>query len=188
MEMNAFVLAGGQSSRMGSDKALLKFRGGTLLQAALAQAAAVAGRVRIVGGREKYGAYGEVIEDAYPGQGPLAGIHAALRASESDLNVVLAVDTPLVDPEYLRKLAELAQKSGAVVTVTRTSDGRLHPLCAVYRKPFADVAEQALREKRNKIDALFGQVATEYVEPASLGFDERMLANVNTTDDLDKIV
>ena len=186
--MNAFVLAGGQSSRMGTDKALLKFRGRTLLEHALAQALAAAGDVQIVGAREKYGAYGDVIEDVFAGQGPLAGIHAALRASDSDLNLVLAVDTPLVETEYLKQLAASAEKSGAVVTVTRTSDGRLHPLCAVYRKSFAGVAEQALREKRNKIDALFEQVPAEYIEPARMGFDERMLANVNTPDDLDKIV
>jgi molybdopterin-guanine dinucleotide biosynthesis protein A len=173
---------------MGSDKALLKFRGRTLIELALEHASAVATRVRIVGSREKYAAYGEVIEDVYPGQGPLAGIHAALRASERDRNLILAVDAPLIELEYLRQLTASAEKSGAAVTVTRTSDGRLHPLCAVYRKSFADVAERALREKRNKIDALFAQVMTEYVEPAALGFDERMLANVNTPDDLDKIV
>ena len=188
MEINAYVLAGGKSSRMGSDKALLKFRGRTLIESALAQASAAASRVRIVGSREKYAAYGDVIEDVYPGQGPLAGIHAALQASEQDHNLILAVDTPLIEIEYLKKVAEEAWTSGAVVTVTRTSDGRLHPLCAVYHKRFADAAERALREKRNKIDALFARVTTQYVEPAALGFDESMLANVNTPDDLDKIV
>jgi molybdopterin-guanine dinucleotide biosynthesis protein A len=184
MELSAFVLAGGRSSRMGADKALLAFRGRTLLQIALDVAGSVAGSCRIVGSRENYGAYGEVVEDVYTGQGPLAGIHAALRASVTDLNLVLAVDTPLIDAAFLRHLAARAEESGAVVTVPRTSDSRLHPLCAVYRRSFADVAESALRGKQNKIDAVYAQVAVAYVSPAGEGFDEKMMTNLNTPEDV----
>jgi molybdenum cofactor guanylyltransferase len=181
MELSAFVLAGGRSSRMGADKALLEFRGRTLLERAMETSRDVAGACRIVGSTEKYG---DVIEDVYVGQGPLAGIHAALRASSTDRNLVLAVDTPLMTPDFLRHLAVEAERSGAVVTVPRTRDSRLHPLCAIYRKSFADLAESALREQRNKIDALFSFVTVVYVSPAGAGFDERIFANVNTPEDL----
>jgi len=187
MELSAFVLAGGQSSRMGADKALLIFRGRTLLERALGTASEVAGACRIVGSREKYGKFGDVIEDDYAGQGPLAGIHAALHASATNFNLVLAVDTPLIGVDFLRHLASRAQESGAVVTVTRTSDARLHPLCAVYRRSFADVAEQALKERRNKIDALFSLVPVEYVEPGAAGFDESMFVNLNAPEDLENV-
>lgn len=187
MELSAFVLAGGRSSRMGVDKALLEFRGRTLLDRALELASEVAASCRIVGQRERYAAYGDVIEDAYPGQGPLAGIHAALRASTTDCNLVLAVDTPLLAPDFLRHLVAEGERSGAIVTVPRTVDSRLHPLCAVYRRGFADVAEPALREGRNKIDALFPLVAVQYVSPAAAGFDERMLVNLNSPDDVAQV-
>ena len=187
MELSAFVLAGGSSSRMGADKALLAFRGRTLLEYALALAGGVAASCRIVGSLEKYEKYGDVIEDAYAGQGPLAGIHAALRATATDFNLVLAVDTPLIAPDFLRHLSARAQDSNAFVTVPRTADSRLHPLCAVYRRSFADVAEQALREGRNKIDALFPLVPVEYVAPAAAGFDESMFVNLNTTEDLENV-
>jgi molybdopterin-guanine dinucleotide biosynthesis protein A len=185
MELSAFVLAGGRSSRMGSDKALLPFRGRTLLDRARELGREVAGSCRCVGSRDRYG--DDVIEDVYAGHGPLAGIHAALRAGATELNLILAVDTPLLTPEYLRHLVAQAERSGAVATVTRTADGRLHPLCAVYRKSFADIAEGALREGRNKIDALFANVPTEYVEPAPAGFDERIFTNLNTPEDLAKL-
>ena len=184
MELSAFVLAGGRSTRMGSDKALLEFRGRTLLDRALDLARDVAESCRIVGSREKYAAFGDVIEDVYPEQGPLAGIHAALRATATDHNVILAVDTPLLTSDFLRHLRAQSERSGAVVTVPRTQDGRLHPLCAVYRRSFADVAETALRDKRNKIDALFPLVTVEYVSPAAAGFDERMFTNLNTSEEL----
>jgi molybdopterin-guanine dinucleotide biosynthesis protein A len=184
MELSGFVLAGGSSSRMGADKALLVFRGRTLLEHALQLAGALAGSCRIVGSRQKYENYGVVIEDVCPGHGPLAGIHAALRASTADFNLVLAVDTPLLSVDFVRHLSARAQDSGAVVIVPRTADARLHPLCAIYRRSFADVAEQALREGRNKIDALFPLVPVEYVDPAAAGFDESMFVNLNTPEDL----
>lgn len=187
MELSAFVLAGGRSSRMGADKALLPFRGRTLLERALDLARTVTASPRIVGSREQYSAYGEVIEDAYPGQGPLAGIHAALRASGTDFNLVLAVDTPLLQPEFLRHLGSRAESTGAVVTVPRTAEGQLHPLCAIYRRSFAGIAEAALRERRNKIDALFSLVTVEYVGISGSGFDENMFANLNTPQDLENV-
>lgn len=184
MELSAFVLAGGRSSRMGADKTLLEFRGRTLLERTLELARELAGSVCIVGSREKYGAFGDVIEDVYPAQGPLAGIHAALRASATDQNLVLAVDMPLLRADFLRHLAREATRSGGIVTVPRTQDGRLHPLCAIYLRGFAETAESALREKRNKIDALFSLVAVEYVSPSGAGFDEGIFANVNTPEEL----
>ena len=74
-DVAAFVIAGGQSSRMGRDKAFLTLGGSTLLERALAVARCVSQEVTIVGQREKFAACGNVIEDVYPGQGPLAGIH-----------------------------------------------------------------------------------------------------------------
>ena len=82
--VNAFVMAGGKSSRMGQDKAFLQLGARTLLARALELAGAVAGSTCIVGNPEKFAGMGPVIPDAYPGQGPLAGIHAALTASDTE--------------------------------------------------------------------------------------------------------
>ena len=94
--VTAFVLAGGKSTRMGTDKAFLQFRGRTLLANALKLTRAVAGEVRIVGDSTKFADFGAVVEDVYPGCGPLGGIHAALKSSDTDLNVVIGVDLPML--------------------------------------------------------------------------------------------
>jgi len=78
--ISVFVLAGGRSSRMGSDKALLTYGSHTLLERAL-RIASECGKIYIVGARDRYANFGETIEDIYPGCGPLGGIHAALRAT-----------------------------------------------------------------------------------------------------------
>jgi molybdopterin-guanine dinucleotide biosynthesis protein A len=184
--LNGFVLAGGQSSRMGADKALLDFRGRTLLEQALETVSKVASCVWIVGSREKFATFGSVIEDEFPGHGPLGGIHAALRASQENLNLMLAVDMPFVEVRFLEYLAKEASRAAAIVTVPRAGGG-WQPLCAVYRREFAEIAEPALRAGSNKIDPLFGQVSLRVVEETELkerDFSAELFRNLNTPEDL----
>jgi molybdenum cofactor guanylyltransferase len=183
----AFVLAGGQSTRMGVDKAFVQLEGCTLLAHALALAKSVTSDVRIVGSPQKFAAFGEVVEDEFPQHGPLAGIHAALRASSSELNLMLAVDMPFVEVPFLEYLfQEAARHEGAVVTIPRAA-GAWQTLCAVYRKPFADLAEQALRQGKNKIDPLFRDIEMRIVEEHELtqqNFSPEMFRNLNTLEEL----
>jgi molybdenum cofactor guanylyltransferase len=183
----AFVLAGGQSTRMGADKAFVQLEGRTLLAHALALAKSVTSDVRIVGSAEKFAAFGEVVEDEFPQHGPLAGIHAALRASSSELNLMLAVDMPFVEVTFLEYLfQEAARHESAMVTIPRAA-GAWQTLCAVYRKPFADLAEQALRQGKNKIDPLFRDIEMRIVEEHELtqqNFSPEMFRNLNTLEEL----
>lgn len=186
--LTAFVLAGGKSSRMGRDKAFVELAGEMLLSRALKLASAVAREVRIVGDTRKFASFGRVIEDVYRNCGPLGGIHAALSSSATELNLMLAVDLPFIVPEFLEYLLLQARESGAMVTVQRADRG-LQPLCAVYRRGFADAAEQSLREGKNKIDALFAKVETYVIEEDELvqaGFSADIFRNLNTLDDLEK--
>jgi molybdopterin-guanine dinucleotide biosynthesis protein A len=207
MDVSAFILAGGNSSRMGTDKAFLTLGGRTLLCRALELARSTgtlheqgfpdrapqdgpAGHepgatVFIVGNRHRFAPYGEVIEDVFRGQGPLGGIHAALRASHSQLNLVLAVDTPFVQVEFLRYMVEQARATAALVSVPRIG-GYYHPLCAVYRLAFRERAEAALQAGRNKIDPLFTPDITRVIDEAELArlsFPATMFDNLNTRED-----
>lgn len=180
-----FILAGGQGSRMGADKAFLNFGGCTLLERAIAVLRRVCD-VAIVGDPAKFSPYGTVIEDAYPGRGPLAGIHAALMHSSAELNLMLAVDMPLVSTDLLAFLFASAARTSALVTVPHSARG-FQPLCAVYRRPFATAAEQALKAGKNKVDALFAAIPVRVIEGADLasaGFSDQVFLNLNTPEDL----
>jgi molybdopterin-guanine dinucleotide biosynthesis protein A len=186
--VTAFVLAGGKSSRMRSDKAFLRLGDETLLTQALKLAGAVASEVCIVGDAKKFAAFGRVVEDVYRERGPLGGIHAALSGSTTEVNVMLAVDLPFVTQKLLQYLLSRALESGAMVTVPRTGSG-FQPLGAVYRRGFAEVAEQSLLEGKNKIDSLFARVETCVIEESELvraGFSEQMFRNLNTPEELEK--
>src|SRR6266446_5976765 len=132
-----YILTGGKSSRMGTEKAFLDFGGSTLLERAIAVVRETSLNFAIVGDPAKFAAYGAVIADLYADCGPLAGIHAALMHSSAELNLMLAVDMPFVTRELLAFLFAAAEEGDAIVTVPRSGKG-LQPLCAVYRADFSE--------------------------------------------------
>ena len=186
-DVAAFILAGGKSTRMGTDKAFVTFDGRTLLSRALEAARSVTCNVRIVGDPGKFTPFAPVVEDIFRECGPLGGIHAALRGSEFDLNLMLAVDLPFVSPSLLQFLIDRARDSAAAAaTVPRTAHG-WQPLCAVYRRQFTYIAEKALRERRYKIDALFETARAQAIHEEELraaGFSPDLFQNLNTPEDL----
>ena len=189
-DLSVFILAGGKSTRMGADKAFVTLDGRTLLARALELARSLTPDVRIVGDPAKFVPFAPVVEDIFRECGPLGGIHAALRASQTELNLILAVDVPFVSAALLQYLIARARNSGnATVTVARAGGG-WQPLCAVYRREFADVAEEALRAGRYKIDKLFepahAQLITEE-ELKAAGFSSKMFCNLNTQEELEAV-
>jgi len=185
-DLTAFILAGGNSTRMGTDKAFAMLNGRSLLARALGVCRTITSEVWIVGDRKKFAPFAPVVEDVFPGCGPLAGIHAALRASGTDLNLVLAVDLPFVSPALLHFLVAHARQDAAIVTLPRAGKG-WQPLCAVYRRAFAHAAETALRAGRYKIDALFDPALTRAIgeeELRNAGFSPEVFRNLNTPEEL----
>jgi molybdopterin-guanine dinucleotide biosynthesis protein A len=131
----AFVLAGGRSTRMGQDKALLQVAGVSLLEHALdkLRALGTSAAPRIVGLRPDLSSYAPVVPDLHPGCGPLSGIEAALAATTQPLNLFLPVDLPLLPAGLLGWMLRRAEITGALATVPRVN-GRPQPLCAVYHR------------------------------------------------------
>lgn len=122
-DLTVFILAGGKSTRMGADKAFVTLDGRTLLARALELARSLTPDVRIVGDPAKFAAFAPVVEDIFRECGPLGGIHAALRASQTELNLILAVDVPFVSAALLQYLIARARNSGnATVTVARAGE------------------------------------------------------------------
>lgn len=184
-DATAFILAGGQSSRMGSDKAALVYEGETLLKRSLDVACKACDRVLICGLRARYGSFGEVIEDIEPGRGPLSGIHAALHTTQTELNLILSVDMPLMDSGFLRWLLQQARAGEQLITAPEAL-GELQPLCAVYRRQVFSDVDGALAAQQYKVTALFRRAATRIIgegEIEAAGFDTKIFTNVNTPEE-----
>lgn len=172
---------------MGSDKALLPLADGNFLTVAVRNARAVCPSPVIVGDAARYGEFGMVVEDRFPGCGPLGGIHAALCATRCELNLVLSVDLPMMTPAFLCWLVREAVAGDTLVTVPRLH-GRSETVCAVYRKSILPVVERALIAGDFKVGRVYADVPVRYVseeEIGAAGFQEALFRNVNTPDDYD---
>jgi molybdenum cofactor guanylyltransferase len=140
-QIAGFILAGGESSRMGRDKALLELRGEPLIVRTARLVESVVGVPAVIGDAAAYRALGlRTIADDWPGAGPLGGIATALRASNAPWSLVVACDMPYLTKPWLEYLAARAVASQADAVVAM-NEGGAEPLCAAYSKR----AEQPLR-------------------------------------------
>jgi molybdopterin-guanine dinucleotide biosynthesis protein A len=175
-----FVLAGGRSSRMGRDKALLPFRGGALVECVAHTVGEAAGAVMLVGNPELYAPLGFlVIPDLYPGEGPLGGILTALAHSSAAWNLVAACDMPGLTLEVLRDLFDRATTTEADIVLPAGPSGCPEPLCAIYHIRSLPALQRAFAGGTRKITA-----AIEGLRTLSVSVPEAaVFHNVNTPED-----
>src|SRR5580692_8319484 len=145
MQRSGFVLAGGGSSRMGRDKAMLPY-GGTTLVEHLARAVQDAARsVALIGDPGRYSNLGyPVYPDKFSGCGPLGGIYTALSVSSTDWNLIVACDMPAVTVDVLKVLLANAQESTGDCVVATGPTREPEPLCAVYHRRCLPVLARAI--------------------------------------------
>jgi molybdopterin-guanine dinucleotide biosynthesis protein A len=179
LTLRGFLLAGGESSRMGRDKASLEIGGETLLQYIGGEMAAATGNVTIVAPPGRYpDCPWPRIADLRQGCGPLAGIEAALSASTAEWNLIAAVDMPGLNREFLRKIAcaAISSDSDCVLPVRGPF---VEPLCAAYRTRAVGAVSAALDAGIRKLtDALTGLQVVHFIIN-----NEKLVANVNTPED-----
>jgi molybdopterin-guanine dinucleotide biosynthesis protein A len=145
IDAEGFILAGGHSSRMGSDKALVLFGGIPLVRLALNTFAEAGMSARIAGSRSALGEFAEEVPDAFPESGPMSGIHAGLCASRAEWNLFLPVDLPLMPSSLLACMMRRARLTGAPVTAIRLN-GRMEPFPAVLHRDILPHIARRLEE------------------------------------------
>ena len=187
-QLQAFILAGGQSRRMGRDKSQLLLENQTFTERIAAALIPVTDSITLVGAREVDSRFPSV-PDVYPGWGALGGLHAALAACESEWSIVVACDLPFVTTELFKYLASLRNGYDAVVPLQ--FDGRPQPLSSLYRiEPCLKRATELIEAgKRRPLD-LLELVNTRWVpfsELRKLDQAEKFFVNINTPEDYDAV-
>jgi molybdopterin-guanine dinucleotide biosynthesis protein A len=182
-----FVVAGGQSRRMGQDKALLAWGRSTLLDHALARLEQLVSDVRILAGpRPAYLDRGRpVLTDAMEA-GALGGIYTGLLELDRSPGIFLGVDLPFVPPSLLVRLLELWPGHDAVVPV---SPGGPEPLCALYAPACREPVRRCLDRGQLKMTAFWPEVRVRQVGPSELaGFGDPGLVfrNLNTREEYEE--
>jgi molybdopterin-guanine dinucleotide biosynthesis protein A len=183
--VEGFVLAGGRSSRMGRDKALLEIGGQALLAGAVELLRSIALRVSIIGDRESYRNFGvPTIPDSVPDSGPVSGLATALAHSKSDWALVIGCDMPRITRQLLEFLCERAQRaSGETQAIVPESPLGLEPLCAVYHITSAATFEAALAAKKLKLTDAVSQLCLNRIgekDWRAFSPDESLFQSVNT--------
>ena len=180
------ILAGGKNSRMGQDKALLTYGDTCFIQKLCEELDCF---------EEKYIARGSLldcvkedlmrVDDIYLERGPIGGIHAVLSTCTAEAIFFTSCDMPLLQRGLVEKICGLLEEeTDAVIAVS--ADGRIHPLCGVYRKSVAALLEQQILSGNNRL-----MKALEQLQVVYLKLDEKesqSLWNINTPEEYEYLL
>ena len=174
---------------MGRDKALLELEGVALI-VRIARLVELAGdRCSVVGDSVRLeGLELDIIEDEFPGAGPLGGIATALGASGAEWNLIVACDLPYLTREWLEFLIGRAVRSDADAVLPMNERGA-EPLCAVYHKRAEAAIRAALDRGVRKVTDGLAEVRIEFIEPSQWkGFDSEglLFKNMNSPADYEE--
>ena len=197
--IEAFILIGGRSSRLGTDKAFVELGGRTLAQRAVenVRRGLSPERITMVAGSSTQFAIEAItadtpfIFDLLEGRGPIGGLHAALSYASTPWIFVLACDYPFVSSELIALLAEnVDDEYGAVVP--EQDDGRLQPLCAFYKVETARaIVEEIIERPRvsppmHEVVDLLNPLVVKFSKYGDLDGSEEFFVNINTVEDLER--
>jgi molybdenum cofactor guanylyltransferase len=197
-KLHAYVLAGGASSRFGRDKALVCFGATPLLLQIVQLAQTCASDVTVVASNQKYrdlAANLKIIEDQWPGEGPLGGIITALQHTAAtdrsvEWNLILSCDMPFLTAEWLQFLVTHARESNKEIQVILPHSAHgPEPLCACYRTSAAEALKNAFDRGVRKVTQALKEVRTEVLdESVWKRFDSagHLFWNMNTRADFEE--
>jgi molybdenum cofactor guanylyltransferase len=188
--ITAFILSGGKSSRIGTNKSLLILDGRPLIQRLTELLDTIFHEVVISSNEPKTYEFLEkkIIEDFYPGRGPLVGIHSVISSTTSDRNFIISCDMPFISKELIVYLTDYKKVSKILLP---KADGRIQPLCGIYSKSVLPDVGNLLIESRNQqsnlkgsVYELLNRVQTEFVDVDQLNFyHKNLFFNINTPED-----
>ncbi len=158
----AVIIAGGKSSRMKEDKALLPFGGfSSLAEFQYERLSKLFDSVYISSKKDKFNFDAKVIKDVNNISSPLVGLVSIFETLACDEIFVLSVDAPFVKKYVITKLYD-AREIGVDVIVVESQNG-LEPLCAIYRRSFLTEAKSALKNNTHRLQTLFEQLKVKKV-------------------------
>lgn len=180
------ILAGGKSSRMGTDKSFVLFQGRPMIEVVREQVTGLGDELVLITNKPDIYAYLDLpmFGDVYPDHGSLGGIFTAVHYASHPYTLVVACDMPWLNRPLLEYMISLRETADVVVPRWEKYPEPLH---AVYSKACLAPIEANLKAKRLKITGFFDQVRVHFVERETIArFDRagRSFANVNTPEDL----
>jgi molybdopterin-guanine dinucleotide biosynthesis protein A len=183
MQITSIILAGGKSSRMGTDKVLLKVNGKTLLERAIELFRPLCDTILISSNNPSLEKFGyEIIPDEIKDCGPIGGIYSSLKKSNSNWNFVISVDAAFVEADFVQFLISELNGCDAVVPI---HSARKEPLIALYNKNCMAEIEKMLKSGNFKMHNLLKEIDTKFVESDNwIEKYPKLFHNLNRPEDL----
>ncbi|MBS7254770.1 molybdenum cofactor guanylyltransferase [Flavobacterium branchiicola] len=184
MKTTVFILCGGKSTRMQSEKGLVLFQEKPFIEHIIQAILPITDNIKLITASKEYDylAY-EKIPDLIVDKGPLGGIYTALSNSETEFNLILSCDIPLISTELLQELIS-KHNTEAQITVF-ASESRLHPLIGIYSKKVLPVIKSAIDNDDLKMMNLLANIPHQIIHiEESENFH---LTNINSADELNDL-
>lgn len=184
-QINAYILAGGKSSRMGTDKGLLLLNNKPLIEWIITELQLVFESITIVSGNNAYSQFGlELIEDEIENLGPAGGIYTALKHSLSEKIFIVSCDMPFITVDAIEFVVN--HSSGSQITVP-VYQQKMQPLLAVYAKNCLPQWAKLIGQKMIKLQLMLGHfdLCKLDVDDNPL-FAQKLMMNINDKKDLEK--
>lgn len=182
--LTAFILCGGKSSRMQSEKGLVLFQEKPFIEHIIQAILPITANIQLITNTKEYDYLPyEKIADIVKDKGPLGGIYTALTNSETESNLILSCDIPLISTELLSELISKHNEE-AGITVFAT-ESRLHPLIGIYSKKVLSVIKEAIDTNELKMMDFLAKVPHQIITiEESENFH---LTNINSVDELNDL-
>jgi molybdopterin-guanine dinucleotide biosynthesis protein A len=187
-DVTGIVLAGGKSSRMGSDKSLLIWNGITLVERAIELLRPLCSQVIISSNNYVYDFTGcETWPDELPHQAPIIGIYSCLKRSITEVNIMLSCDMPCVSADMLEHLLGCSGKGDVVVPI---HNGFMEPLCGIYKRSVLSQLEKQIDIYEFSLHRFIESCPHHYAEINEKFpfYNNRLFLNINTPDELRQLL
>ena len=181
MKITGIIIAGGKSSRMGTDKAFVNYNNKTLIEYAVSVINPVVDTIIISSNKPNKIKGFKVVSDIYKNIGPVAGLYSCLKVTQTEANIIIPCDTPkLTTVLYKQLLTEYQKQKNIVAVVPRLPDGKIEPLIGVYSKSILFEIENSIAVGDYKLVNLLSKINTKYIDIT----DIEQFKNINTPADL----
>ena len=182
--ITGIILAGGKSSRMGTDKGFLKLKNTSFIKYSIEALKPLVQEIIIVSDNTDYDIFDyKRINDAIKNAGPVAGIYSGLEASKTEYNLILSCDIPLIKTNILEKLIDNIDSTSEIIQIE--SNGKTMPLIALYKKSCKSVFLESLQNNERRLRHVIKNCKTKHIILNVNEHDSTM--NVNTREELKTI-
>ncbi|MBI1837767.1 MAG: molybdenum cofactor guanylyltransferase [Flavobacteriia bacterium] len=186
MKYTAIILAGGKSSRMGTDKGLVLLNGKPMVSYLIDLFQSLNIPIILVANNEFYSQFDlPVYSDIIQEKGPLSGIYTGLKASQTEKNIIVSCDIPFLSQRIIELL--LKENSNNLITVVQCG-GKIHPLIGVYSKEIEAFLFESLTQNKLKVRSFIHELAVKIIDLDEEELDSvEEVRNINTLNELKEI-